>query len=67
LIEPGLKSLDPKLNGDAQLKAAVEANVRYSMHQIAESPDGKKTLEEKRFEMVGAVYQLETGVVRFLS
>ena len=67
MIEPGLKDLDPKLTGAAQLTAAVEANVRYSMHQIAESPDGKKALEEKHFDMVGAVYDLETGKVRFLS
>ena len=67
MIEPGLKDLDPKLMGEAQLKAAVEANVRWSMHQIAESPEGKKALEEKRFDMVGAVYQLETGAVRFMS
>jgi carbonic anhydrase len=67
MIEPGLKALDPKLTGAAQLSAAVEANVRYSMHQIAESPEGKKALEEKRFEIVGAVYDLETGKVRFLS
>ena len=28
MIEPGLKDLDPKLTGAAQLTAAVEANVR---------------------------------------
>jgi carbonic anhydrase len=66
MIEPGLKDLDPKLTGAARLNAAVEANVRWSMRQIAESPEGKKALEEKRFEMAGAVYQLETGTVRFL-
>ncbi len=67
MIEPGLKDLDPKLKGAARLNAAVEANVRWSMRQIAESPEGKKALEEKRFEIVGGVYQLETGTVRFLS
>jgi carbonic anhydrase len=67
MIEPGLKDLDPKLTGKAQLNAAVEANVRWSMRQMAELPEAKKALEEKHFEMVGAVYQLETGAVRFLS
>jgi carbonic anhydrase len=67
MIEPGLKDLDPKLTGADRLHAAVEANVRWSMRQIAESPEGKKALEEKRFEMAGAVYELETGLVRFLS
>lgn len=67
MIEPGLKDLDPALTGMAQLNAAVEANVRWSMKQISDIPDAKKSLEEKRFEMVGAVYQLATGAVRFLS
>lgn len=67
MIEPGLKDLDPALTGAAQLNAAVEANVRWSMKQITDIPDAKKSLEEKRFEMVGAVYQLATGAVRFLS
>jgi carbonic anhydrase len=67
MIEPGLKDLDPELTGKARLNAAVEANVRWSIRQLAESSEGKKALEEKRFEMVGAVYELETGTVRFLS
>ena len=67
MIEPGLKDLVPALTGAAQLNAAVEANVRWSMKQITDIPDAKKSLEEKRFEMVGAVYQLTTGAVRFLS
>jgi carbonic anhydrase len=67
LIEPGLKDIDPKLSPDKQLSAAVEANVRWSMKQLAELPEGKKALEEKRFEMIGAVYDLETGRVRVVS
>jgi carbonic anhydrase len=42
----------------------VEANVRWSMKQLAQLPEAKKALEEKRFEMVGAVHDLETGKVR---
>ena len=67
MIDPALKDLDPKLTGEAQLQAAVEANVRWSMAQLADNPDAKKALEEKRFETAGAVYGLETGAVRFLS
>lgn len=67
MIEPGLKDLDPKLTDAARLNAAVEANVRWSMAQIADNPDVKTALEEKRFELAGAVYQLATGAVRFLS
>jgi carbonic anhydrase len=67
MIKPGLKDLDPKLTGAARLNAAVEANVRWSMRQLAESAEGKKAMEEKRFNIVGAVYELETGAVRFMS
>jgi len=67
MIEPGLKGIDPKLPAPAQLNTAVEANVRWSMAQLGELPDVKKSVKEKRFEMVGAVYQLETGAVRFMT
>ena len=35
---PGLKEVDPKLRWEALLRAAVEANVRWSMRQLAETP-----------------------------
>ena len=66
MIEPGLKDIDPKLPADKQLSAAVEANVRWSMKQLAELPEAKKAPERERFEMAGAVYELETGRVRLL-
>jgi carbonic anhydrase len=66
LIEPGLKDIDPMLAPDKQLNAAVEANVRWSLKQLAELPDAKKALEEKRFELTGAVYDLATSKVRML-
>jgi carbonic anhydrase len=66
MIEPGLKDIDPKLPPEKQLSAAIRGNVRWSMKQLAELPEGKKALEEKRLEMIGAVYDLETGKVRLL-
>jgi carbonic anhydrase len=63
MIEPGLKDIDPKLSPDKQLHAAVEANVRWSMKQLAELPEIKKSLKDRRLEMMGAVYDLETGKV----
>jgi carbonic anhydrase len=66
MIQPGLKDIDPRLPPDKQLSAAVEANVRWSMRQLAELPEAKKAMEEKRLELVGAVYDLKTGKVRLL-
>jgi carbonic anhydrase len=66
-IKPGLKKLDLKLNGDALLHAAVEANVRWSMRQLLALPGAKRALLEKRVALIGAVYELNTGRVRFLD
>lgn len=66
-IEPGLKDLDRKLSGEARLSAAVEANVRWAEKQIAALPEGKRALEERVVKLVGCVYELKTGRVRFLA
>jgi carbonic anhydrase len=65
-IHPALTALDPDLPADAALDAAVEANVRWSMRQLLATPEGRARLEEGVVQLVGAVYDLETGRVRFL-
>jgi carbonic anhydrase len=67
MIEPGLKDIDPKLSPERQLSEAVKANVRWSLAQLAELPEVKKALKGGRFEMMGAVYELDTGKVNMLS
>jgi carbonic anhydrase len=66
MIEPGLKDVDAKLSPEKQLSAAVKANVRWSMSQLADLPEVKKARKDKRFEMIGAIYELETGKVSVL-
>jgi carbonic anhydrase len=66
MVEPGLKDIDANLPPEKQLTAAVTANVRWSMTQLAELPEIKKALKDGRFEMIGAVYDLETGKVSLL-
>jgi carbonic anhydrase len=66
MIEPGLKDIDANVPPERQLKAAVEANVRWSMSQLSELPEVKKALKDRSFEMIGAVYDLETGKVSML-
>jgi len=65
-ILPGLEDLRPRRSTEAQLKAAVEANVRWSMRQLRETPEGKARMAEGVLKLVGAVYELKTGRVRFL-
>ena len=65
-ILPGLHDL-PSGSPDDQLGAAVEANVRWSMRQVLETPEAKARAAEGVLKMVGAVYELESGRVRFLA
>ena len=65
-ILPGLRGLRPNANAEAQLESAVEANVRWSMQQLLRSPEGKARMAEGVLKLVGAVYELGTGRVRFL-
>jgi carbonic anhydrase len=67
LIEPGLKELDVKLAYPALLDAAVEANVRWSLRQLTDIPAVKLAVKRHRCAFVGAVYDLQTGKVRFLA
>ena len=40
-IVPGLPDLDPQLSPDEQLSRAVEGNVRWTVRQILDSPEGR--------------------------
>lgn len=66
-ILPALEAIDPQAPPETQLARAVEANVRWSLRQIAESPEGRERLAEGRMKLVGAIYDLETGRVRVLE
>jgi carbonic anhydrase len=66
-ILPGLADLDPQLASEAMLAQGVEANVRWSMRQILETPEVKKRQAEGEMKLVGAIYEIETGRVRLLE
>jgi carbonic anhydrase len=66
-IAPGLRDINVAAPPEVQLQTAVEANVRWSMHQLLETPEAKERLREGAMKLVGAVYELTTGRVRFLS
>jgi carbonic anhydrase len=65
-ILPGLPEFDPRLDPPAQLARAVESNVRWTVRRIADSPEGRARLAEGEMKIVGAVYEIESGRVRFL-
>jgi carbonic anhydrase len=65
-IIPGLPDFDQRLAPEERLTLAVEANVRWTVQQIVSTPEGQARLAEGRMKIVGAVYEIETGRVRFL-
>jgi carbonic anhydrase len=66
-ILPALEGLDTTQSFEAQMRWAVEANVRLEWRQLAATPAGRAALAEGRIQLVGAIYELETGKVRFLE
>jgi carbonic anhydrase len=66
-ILPGLEGIDPAADPAAQLRAGVEANVRWTMRQILASPEGQARQAEGVMKVVGAVADLASGRVRFLD
>ena len=68
LIEPGLEQIDPKLSAAEQLEAGVEANVRWSIHQVIRARETRQAFRRKgNVLVVGAIYELSTGKVRWLD
>jgi carbonic anhydrase len=66
-ILPGLPDFDPTLSPEEQASRAVESNVRWTVRQILDSPEGKARMSEGRTKIAGAIYEIETGRVRLLS
>jgi len=66
-IMPALENVDPSLPPAALLSAAVEANVRWTIQQVRESPEGQLRATEGGVHIIGAVYDIATGRVRFLE
>ncbi len=66
-IQPGLKKLPSNLEGDERIHAAVEANVHWSMRQLRALPEAKQSAKRKTAALIGAVYDIATGKVRFLD
>ena len=66
-IEPALAGIDSTLPQSEQIHTAVEANVRLAMRRLLEYADHREEFEKGEFDIVGAVYELRTGKVRFLE
>lgn len=65
-ILPGVPEFEQTLSPAESLSRAVESNVRRMVRRVLDSPEGQTRVAEGRMKIVGAVYELETGRVRFL-
>jgi carbonic anhydrase len=66
-ILPGLHAIDPQASPEEQLRAGVEANVRWAIRQILDTPEARQRQAEGVLQLVGAVADIATGSVRFLE
>jgi carbonic anhydrase len=66
-ILPALKGIDPKLSMKERIALGVEANVRLSVQMLQNNSDLKGKIDGGHLRIVGAVYELETGKVRWLK
>ncbi len=65
-ILPGLPPIDPNLSSTARTSQAVESNVRWTVQQILNTPECQARLREGEMKIVGALFEIATGRVRFL-
>jgi len=66
-VLPALEGIDAALPADAQMVLGVEHNVRWTLRQIAATPEGKARLDDGRLKLVGAIYDMPTGRVHWLD
>lgn len=66
-ILPAMENLNNGLPPEELAAQAVEMNVRWTVNTIMESPEGRARQAEGVMKCIGAIYEIETGRVRFLE
>ena len=66
-ILPALENLDGNLPEELLMHSAVEANVRHTVQQLLMTPEAKTNMSGSNMMLVGAIYDIESGEVRFLE
>lgn len=59
------KLIEPAVRNSPSLEQAIIANVREQMRIINQNPDLRPHIEEGSLQVVGGVYNFETGLVTF--
>jgi len=65
-IIPALPNFSAKISRAKRLSRAVESNVRHTVRLVEDSPEGQARRLEGRMKIVGAVYEIASGRVRWL-
>jgi carbonic anhydrase len=66
-ILPALDQVDESLPPETLLSSAVEANVRHTVQELLKTEEAKARAATGGVKLVGAVYELASGRVRFLE
>ena len=66
-ILPALDDIDEAQPPEALLRWAVEANVRHTVRELLQTPEAQARRALGKMKLVGAIYDLESGRVRFLD
>lgn len=66
-IVPAVEGLDSTLPPEVLLSRGVEANVRRTMDQLLATPEAQANLATGGMRLVGAIYDLKSGRVRFID
>jgi carbonic anhydrase len=69
-ILPALPPFDPRLSFEERVAQAVESNVRWTVARILESSERDEAgvrVAGTEMKVVGAIYEIKTGRVRFLD
>ncbi|MEM9368242.1 MAG: carbonic anhydrase [Planctomycetota bacterium] len=66
-IEPAVITVDANLNRDERLSQSIENNVRMAVRRLSRVPDLRAGVTERKLQIVGAIYDMHTGKVRFLD
>jgi len=66
-ILPALEGLDGTQPAEALVRSAVEANVRHTIRVLLDTPEAKARAPLAEIKLVGAIYELASGRVRFLD
>ena len=66
-IEPAVVEISPDMPREERIDRAVTQNVKLAVRRLSRVPDLRRSIKAAKTKIVGAVYDMHTGKVRFLE